>query len=583
MIYRVGSTLGSFKALEFRPGLNVVIAEKAANSGLGQTRNKAGKSSLVLLIHWVLGGEGGVDSLFRKPELEAHTFHMDFDLAGAVVRASRRGSTYGRISLELLQGTVAEWPDDPFGDATTVEIAHNRWREVLGRVMFHTPREPGLYGPKFGLLFGYFARRSEEEGFASPQRHSTKQQPAGVRVALSYLIGLDWRISQRREQLRQDLEAAVKLQKAATSGALQDLIGDPTQILAKVTLAQREVARLSRAITTFRVLEDYRARETEANELTRRLNRAADESSQERFYIDDLRRSLETEEPPALDDLARLYSEVGVALPGVAVERYDQVRRFHESVVRNRRLYLEEELTLAQHRAEVRARLMDQLNARRAEVMTVLRTHGALEQHTELQRQLVKAEATAEQLRQKQELLNSAATRVAKLKIEQQKLYLQLQRDFKENERSLEEAIVTFEGASEELYTDPGHLSIFPTEAGPDFSVRIQGEKSRGVNSMQIFCFDLMLITMSTRRGRSPGFLVHDSHLYDPTDGRQKDHALAYGAALASELGFQYVVTINSDQIPADEDRSGFPIEEYILEPRLTDAPGGGLFGFEFD
>ena len=36
-----------------------------------------------------------------------------------------------------------------------------------------------------------------------------------------------------------------------------------------------------------------------------------------------------------------------------------------------------------------------------------------------------------------------------------------------------------------------------------------------------IFCFDLMLADLATRRGLSPGFLIHDSHLFDGVDERQ--------------------------------------------------------------
>jgi len=87
---------------------------------------------------------------------------------------------------------------------------------------------------------------------------------------------------------------------------------------------------------------------------------------------------------------------------------------------------------------------------------------------------------------------------------------------------------------------------------------------------------------LSLRRGRSPGFLVHDSHLFDGVDERQVGKALDLGAKLAKQEGFQYIVTMNSDAIPK-EVPSGFQIEEYTLPIRLTDASeDGGLFGFRF-
>lgn len=100
---------------------------------------------------------------------------------------------------------------------------------------------------------------------------------------------------------------------------------------------------------------------------------------------------------------------------------------------------------------------------------------------------------------------------------------------------------------------------------------------------MQIFCFDMMLTLLSLRRGRSPGFLVHDSHLFDGVDERQVGKALALGASLAEEHGFQYIVSLNTDDVPR-EVPSSFNLEDYTLDTRLSDSTeDGGLFGFRFD
>jgi uncharacterized protein YydD (DUF2326 family) len=51
-----------------------------------------------------------------------------------------------------------------------------------------------------------------------------------------------------------------------------------------------------------------------------------------------------------------------------------------------------------------------------------------------------------------------------------------------------------------------------------------------------------------------PGFLIHDSHLYEPVDGRQFARALRIGAEYAEEIGIQYIVTLNSDELVGDKD-----------------------------
>jgi uncharacterized protein YydD (DUF2326 family) len=101
---------------------------------------------------------------------------------------------------------------------------------------------------------------------------------------------------------------------------------------------------------------------------------------------------------------------------------------------------------------------------------------------------------------------------------------------------------------------------------------------------MQIFCFDLMLMELSARRNIGPKFLVHDSHIFDGVDERQIAKALQLGAEKSESLGFQYIVTMNSDAIPKDGFKNGFDINKYIMPTRLTDATeDGGLFGFRFN
>lgn len=120
------------------------------------------------------------------------------------------------------------------------------------------------------------------------------------------------------------------------------------------------------------------------------------------------------------------------------------------------------------------------------------------------------------------------------------------------------------------------------TYNGPVFQFNIQGSRSKGIKNMQIFCFDMMLMRLCSKRRTGPGFLVHDSHLFDGVDGRQVAKALEVGAKTAEELGFQYVVTMNSDDA-FKETNANFDLNSYILPTRLTDATEeGGLFGIRF-
>jgi uncharacterized protein YydD (DUF2326 family) len=223
-------------------------------------------------------------------------------------------------------------------------------------------------------------------------------------------------------------------------------------------------------------------------------------------------------------------------------------------------------------------------DARRAEIMRLLDSAGALEHFMVLQQELARLESAAEALRQRHASALALESGQTKLKIERATLSDRLQRGYDEQDAIIAQAVLTFRTISSELYGDgnAGSLTIASTENGPMFEAHIPAEKSKGVNNMRIFCFDMMLMMLSLRRGLSPGFLVHDSHLFDGVDERQVASALAVGSALAQEYGFQYLVTMNSDAIPRSLPQ-GFVLDDHLLEVRLTDATeDGGLFGLRF-
>jgi uncharacterized protein YydD (DUF2326 family) len=92
----------------------------------------------------------------------------------------------------------------------------------------------------------------------------------------------------------------------------------------------------------------------------------------------------------------------------------------------------------------------------------------------------------------------------------------------------------------------------------------------------------MMLMELCAERGIGPGFLIHDSHLFDGVDERQVAKALKIGLENAKRYNFQYIVTMNEDAVP-ESLPSDFDFEKYIVPTRLTDATeDGGLFGIRF-
>ena len=216
--------------------------------------------------------------------------------------------------------------------------------------------------------------------------------------------------------------------------------------------------------------------------------------------------------------------------------------------------------------------------------MGLLKAGGALEHYTGLREELGRGEADVEMLKQKLATAERLDRTKTELDLERTRLVKALRDDIHERDDIVREVILSFEALSRSLYERAGSLTISETPNGPRFEVHIAAERSKGITNMQIFCFDFMLMEICGRRGRWPGFLIHDSHLFDGVDERQVAKALQLGAQRAEAGGFQYIVTINSDSVPAEGFTEGFDVRDHVVEPRLTDATEtGGLFGIRFN
>jgi uncharacterized protein YydD (DUF2326 family) len=434
-------------------------------------------------------------------------------------------------------------------------------------------------------LIGYFVRRDRKGGMQEPMMQFGQQRTAEQQVNVSFLVGLDWTVPQQWQRVREREKTLEQLRKGMSDGAFGAVIGSAATLRSELIIAQDRVKRLRGSVASFKVVEQYHDLEREASTLTARLAELADENVLDRRYIGELERTTVEEVAPGADDLGRLYKEAGVVLPEAVKRRFDDVKVFHESVVKNRRSYLHSELEAAKRRIVDRDDDKKKLDDRRAEVMSVLKSAGALEHFLALQGELSKAEAKAEALKQKYDSAEALESGDLKLKVERTQLVERLRQDYTEQAHVIEEAVLAYRDISSRLYEDDkaGTLTITPTENGPVFDPHMPGEKSKGVNNMRIFCFDMMLMLLSLGRERSPSFLIHDSHLFDGVDERQVGKALAVGSELASKHGFQYIVTMNTDAVPR-EVPAGFKVEDHALDVRLTDASeDGGLFGFRFD
>jgi len=537
---------------------------------------------LVEIIHFCLGATANPGAGVRREELAGWEFSLDLKIGGLDFVFTRGVDEPRWI---YVNGDTDAWPvnlDSSEGRLRSTRDDHAR---ALGRLMFGlTPEiEDVKFGPSFRSLFSYLARNGHE-AFLSPFEHHSKQSEWDRQVNVAYHLALNWRAATRFQQIKEEKKALDQLRRLVREGNLPEYLGSEGALEAERVQLEQQIQARTEQLQVFQVREDYRLIEAEANRLTEEMHRLANANIRDARFVKLYAERLEAEEqtPVSMGDIDRLFGEADAAMPEVVVRRLDEVRRFHEAVVENRRAYLSDEIERLGLEVERRSAVIAELDSERAALLRIVESSGALEEFVEIQEQLAGVRSR----------LGEVMNRIARLReLEESRTawearrtdnYLGALAEYDEILPERDRAIQRFNENTQVLYESPGRLIIDVNQTGFKYDVEIERAESQGVSNMKIFCFDLMLMQLWAERGDGdPGVLIHDSMLFDGVDSRQVAAALELAASESERLGFQYICSMNSDALPLTIDVQS-PIRQGLAIELHDRDPSGMLLGIEF-
>lgn len=581
MIHAIRANQPSFKTVEFTPGFNVVMADRTKESTKKETRNGLGKSTLIEIIHFCLGAGATKKKGLLVDALIGWEFILDITLQGEQISVARNTTSPAKV---YITGSTSTWPIQPRYDTKTDRFILDTqdWNKLLGHLLFGLPlKADNNYQPTFRSLISYFIRRGRD-AFSIPFEHFRKQSEWDKQVHNAFLLGLSWEDASAWQTLKDKKNTLVELQKAASQGMIGELVGSRGQLEATKVQLEAKARQERENLQSFRVHPQYRAIEERANQLTQEIHQDTNSNIVDNLLLNMYQLSIERELEPAFDDVTRLYEEAGIALPGLVQRRLEEVQTFHTQIIVNRRQFLSSEIERLTRIIDGREEVIRQKTNQRAEYMKTLQAYGALEEYTQLQQLYLNTEAQIRDIDNRIDNLRRLEEGQSELRLEQELLQRRARHDYDERKLQRERAIALFNANSEALYDAPGRLIIDIGPNGFKFGVEIERSGSQGISSMKVFCYDLMLAQLWSVKDPSPGFLIHDSTIFDGVDERQIALALQLAAKTSEVYYFQYICTLNSDTIPWAEFDPDFDLNSFV-RLRLTDETNsGGLLGIRF-
>lgn len=366
-------------------------------------------------------------------------------------------------------------------------------------------------------------------------------------------------------------------------GLMPDLLGSIGKLEATKIRLELQAEQEQESLESFQVHPQYRQIEERANLLTTSIHELTNANLADRRMVRFYEESTKIEKLESIDeDIQRLYHEVGLIFPEKLVHHLDEASEFHRRIVANRREFLSNEITRLGEAILDREQKIKEFVDERAKLLKVLESHGALEEFVRLQQNHIQLLSKIEDIRHRIENLKKFHQGKASLRIQTDSLQLEMLADYEDRIESRERAVSLFNANSEALYDVPGRLDLDIGKTGFKFSVDIERSTSQGIEQMKVFCYDLMLAQIWSMKCPNPGFLVHDSPIFDGVDERQKALALERAAQEAEKYNFQYICLMNSDMIPWKEFSESFDLMKY-RRATFTDADvAGGLLGIRF-
>lgn len=582
MIRKLYANKNQFKSIEFHAGLNVILADRNNASGEKDSRNGIGKSTFISVLHFCLGSD-----LSRKmlpvDEIQDWVFYIDIELNEIPITASRSIESPGTI---FVLGDFDKLPISPEVDEDSGKYFYklSDWRLLLGELLFGLKSAYlNKYKPSYRMLISYLIRAGKD-AYSEPFSYFRNQKSWQKQVSNAYLLGLKWQNVSEVQELKDQNAAVTALEGALDAGVIKT----KGEMEAEKVRLQGEYDVLDKQSSNFKVHEKYKDIQTKGNDLTVSIHKITNENFSLNRKLSRYKESITSEASPVEASVTKLFEEAGIIFNDGVKKSLVETQVFHSEIVKNRKFFLQTEINDIEQKIVKNNQVIEKLSNDRSEAVSILNTHGALEEFNLLQSKAFEKKAELEHIKLKIRDIKEITAKKKEIKTERINIDGKIQIDHEESRSHWEETIDLFNKNSLALYDNPGNLIINTSDKGSikenafSFGVEIPRSNSEGVGRMKIYCYDLMLVDILSRNNRID-FLIHDSTMFDSVDSRQIAHALEHAHRKGIESDFQYICIFNSDLVPTADFSEEFDINDFVRLRLSDEKPENSLLGFRFE
>lgn len=563
----------SFKRVQFNEsGASLVVGSRrdpVHHDDDTKSYNGVGKSLLVEIVHFCLGAS--TNKAFKE-----HLPGWEFTMIAAL----------GERQLQIVRSTDKQ--GEVCVDGKVLKL--KSYTDFLARNTFQFADSISSSQLSFRMLIPRFIRRTKAD-YNDPRVTTSDREPYTVLLRNLFLLGVDVTLAEKKFQLRSrqtQLELFEKNFK--TDPFIKEYYTGNKDASLQSGFLEEQAARLSDDLEKFTVADDYYDIEKAANQLSGELRELKNRRAIAENSIKNIMRSLEARSDIPLETIKGVYGELLSAFKPEALKSLAEVEAFHKSIITNRIARLSQE----RRRVELELNKLDaeikEKNSSVDQKLSYLSDKRALDQYAAVSSQLSDVRAKLHKLMDYQQLLHQSREEAAQVKISLAEENLKTNAYLDDTDGERRERLSVFSKLAKRFYPDAPAGIILNNNSGDnkiryDFDVRIEADGSDGINAVKLFCYDLSVAIL--RANHEVRFIWHDSRLFSDIDPRQRAVLFQVAMQLSKDYGFQYIATVNEDQIdtvlPELSDGQKEELFESVVLRLNDDGPEGKLLGLQVD
>lgn len=538
----------SFKTVRFnKSGLSFIVAKQKhpESSDNSKTYNGVGKSLIVLLIHFCLGAKKEHYASFIE-KLPDWVFYLTIEIDG----------TRHVITRKMSEPTKIYFDDE-------LPMTVDNFNDKIRQMIFNFPPDTQFLSFRNTLPFFIRPIKKSYVEADNPSNFYTDYQKLMVNT---FLMGLDTNLAEEKYRLRKEQERVEELEKNIKNDELlKDFFTKDKDVNLKIIDLEDEIQKLQESREKYEVAEDYYDVKIKADTIEKKLAQKHNEIVLTKNQIDNITKSLQTSPDLGRDSIEKIYEEVKIVFPENISKTLSELESFYEKLTSNRIQKLSEQKQLISKRLEENLQKEEELKKELDNKMKYLGAHQALDVVIKVSNRLKDLEAQKEKLQNYEELIGNYHKKSLEIKESFIKYTQKTEEYLDEIKPIIKEKHEFFRKLAKRFYpNNTSGITVYNNEGENQqrytIEAKIESDNSDGINNVKIFCYDMTMLFRG--HGHQVKFSFHDSRLFDGIDEKHKAEIFKVVNELFSNTEFQYIATLNQNQV--NEIRTMLSNEEYI-------------------